>query len=318
MCVQINAEDFRVVHHELGHDYYGLLYAKQPFLYRDGAIDAFHEAVGDTIALSTTPGYLKQIGLIDRVPSEKGDLEYLLNTALDKVAFLPFGAVIDQWRWKVFSGEIPPADYNKAWWDLRNKYQGVDRAGAAHRSGFRSWREISRPGEHAVHAIFPRTHPPVSVSSRAVQGSGLHGPLHRCSIYGNKAAGAKLAKMLEMGSSRPWPEALAALSGESADGRHGDSRLLRAAQNVARRAEPHGQAGLESRNEAAAGRRCWFSDRGCRFQFRFRFRVRFQVRSGPSSRAPTLFIRSRSAQSEEGIPIGNGRMGTLSGRGRPR
>ena len=108
MCVQINAEDFRVVHHELGHDYYGLLYAKQPYFYRDGAIDAFHEAVGDTIALSATPGYLKQIGLIDRVPSEKGDLEYLLNTALDKVAFLPFGAVIDQWRWKVFSGEIPP------------------------------------------------------------------------------------------------------------------------------------------------------------------------------------------------------------------
>src|SRR5688572_19620951 len=125
MCIEINAEDFQVVHHELGHDYYAILYSKQPYLYRDGAIDAFHEAVGDVIALSATPGYLKQIGLIDRVPSEKGDLEYLLNTALAKVAFLPFGAVIDQWRWKVFSGDIPPASYNKAWWDLRGKYQGV-------------------------------------------------------------------------------------------------------------------------------------------------------------------------------------------------
>ena len=216
MCVQINAEDFRVVHHELGHDYYGLLYAKQPYFYRDGAIDAFHEAVGDTIALSATPGYLKQIGLIDRVPSEKGDLEYLLNTALAKVAFLPFGAVIDQWRWKVFSGEIPPTAYNKAWWDLRNKYQRVTASVPRTESDFDPGAKYHVPANTPYTRYFLADILQFQFHRALCQEAGFTGPLHRCSIYGNKAAGAKLAKMLEMGSSRPWPEALAALSGESA------------------------------------------------------------------------------------------------------
>ncbi len=106
MCIQINEEDFSVVHHELGHNYYQMAYAAQPFLFRDSANDAFHEAIGDTIALSVTPPYLKQIGLIDKVPDQSADIGFLLNRALDKVAFLPFGYLVDQWRWKVFSGEI--------------------------------------------------------------------------------------------------------------------------------------------------------------------------------------------------------------------
>jgi peptidyl-dipeptidase A len=216
MCIEIDAEDFQVVHHELGHNYYGLLYAKQPYLHRDGAIDAFHEAVGDLIALSATPGYLKQIGLIDQVPSEKADLEYLLKTALRKVAFLPFGVTIDQWRWKVFSGEVPPTGYNKAWWDLRNKYQGVSAPLP------RTERDFDPGAKYHVPANTPYTryflaHILQFQFHRALcREAGFTGPLYRCSIYGNKAVGAKLAKMLEMGSSRPWPEALAVLNGESA------------------------------------------------------------------------------------------------------
>src|SRR4029078_4136084 len=125
MCIQINEEDFSVVHHELGHNYYQMAYAGQPYLFRDGANDGFHEAIGDSIALSVTPQYLKQLGLIDKVPEQSADIGFLLNRALDKVAFLPFGYLVDQWRWKVFSGEIGPNDYNKAWWDLRTKYQGI-------------------------------------------------------------------------------------------------------------------------------------------------------------------------------------------------
>ena len=215
MCVQINAEDFRVVHHELGHDYYGLLYSKQPYFYRDGAIDAFHEAVGDVIALSATPGYLQQIGLIDRVPSEKGDLEYLLNTALAKVAFLPFGAVIDQWRWKVFSGAIPPASYNTAWWDLRNKYQGVAAPVARTEADFDPGAKYHVPANTPYTRYFLAYILQFQFHRALCKEAGYTGPLHRCSIYGNKAAGAKLANMLAMGSSRPWPEALAVLNGES-------------------------------------------------------------------------------------------------------
>jgi peptidyl-dipeptidase A len=215
MCIEVNAEDFRVVHHELGHNYYALLYAKQPWLHRDGAIDAFHEALGDVIALSATPGYLKQIGLIDRVPSEKADIEHLLNTALAKVAFLPFGAVIDQWRWKVFSGAITPAKYNKAWWELRNAYQGIDAPVPRTDADFDPGAKYHVPANTPYTRYFLAYILQFQFHRALCKEAGFTGPLYRCSIYGNKAAGAKLAKMLAMGSSRPWPEALAVLNGES-------------------------------------------------------------------------------------------------------
>ena len=175
MCIEMNADDFQVVHHELGHNYYTLMYAKQPYLFRDGAIDAFHEAVGDVVALSATPGYLKEIGLIERVPSDKGDLEYLLNTALQKVAFLPFGLLIDQWRWKVFSGEIVACRLQQSLVAVAGEVSGRDGSVAANRSRLRSRREVPHPGKYAIHAILSRLHPAVSVSSRAVPGSRIHG-----------------------------------------------------------------------------------------------------------------------------------------------
>ncbi|HMD30275.1 MAG TPA: M2 family metallopeptidase, partial [Candidatus Acidoferrales bacterium] len=125
MCIEIDAEDFRTIHHELGHNFYQRAYNRLPLLYQDSANDGFHEAIGDTIALSVTPEYLKKIGLLETVPPESADIGLLLRQALDKVAFLPFGLLVDQWRWKVFSGEVAPANYNQAWWELRQKYQGV-------------------------------------------------------------------------------------------------------------------------------------------------------------------------------------------------
>src|ERR1700689_4465651 len=124
-CIEINAEDFTTVHHELGHNFYQRAYDQQPFLFRNGANDGFHEAIGDTIALSVTPEYLVKLGFISKTPDASKDIGLLLHRALEKVAFLPFGLMIDQWRWKVFSGEIPPDKYNQGWWDLRQKYQGV-------------------------------------------------------------------------------------------------------------------------------------------------------------------------------------------------
>ena len=215
MCVQITAEDFQTVHHELGHDYYYLFYRNQPFLFRGGANDGFHEAVGDVLALSTTPGYLKAVGLIDRVPSEDADLEYLLQMALDKVAFLPFGLLIDQWRWKVFSGEIGPADYNKAWWQLRERYQGVVAPVARSESAFDPGAKYHIPANTPYARYFLAFILQFQFHRALCHEAGYAGPLYRCSIYGNKAAGAKLAKMLELGASRPWPEALQVLSGES-------------------------------------------------------------------------------------------------------
>ena len=214
MCVNINEEDFSVVHHELGHNYYQMAYAGQPFLFRDSANDAFHEAIGDTVALSVTPPYLKQLGLIDKVPEQSADIGFLLNRALDKVAFLPFGYLVDQWRWKVFSGEIKPENYNKAWWDLREKYQGVSAPAPRSEQDFDPGAKYHVPANTPYARYFLAAILQFQFHRALCREAGFNGPLYQCSIYGNKKAGEKLHAMLAMGLSRPWPEALKAMTGE--------------------------------------------------------------------------------------------------------
>ena len=214
MCIQTNEEEFTVVHHELGHTYYQLAYAGQPFLFRDSANDAFHEAIGDTVALSVTPPYLKQIGLIDRVPDSSADLGFLLNRALDKVAFLPFGYLVDQWRWKVFSGEIGPNDYNRGWWELREKYQGIAPPVARSEQDFDAGAKYHVPANTPYARYFLAAILQFQFHRALCREAGFTGPLYQCSIYGNKKAGEKLKEMLAMGLGRPWPEALKAMTGE--------------------------------------------------------------------------------------------------------
>ncbi len=213
MCIEINAEDFSTIHHELGHNFYQRAYNQKPFLFRDSANDGFHEAIGDTIALSITPSYLKKIGLIDKEPPASKDIGLLLRMALDKIAFLPFGLLVDQYRWKVFSGEITPDKYNQAWWDLRLKYQGIAPPGT------RTEDDFDAAAKYHVAANVPYTryflaHIQQFQFHRALcQAAGQTGPLNRCSIYDSKEAGAKLSAMLSMGVSKPWPDAMEALTG---------------------------------------------------------------------------------------------------------
>ncbi len=214
MCIGIDEEDFSTIHHELGHNFYQRAYKHQPHLYRDSANDGFHEAVGDTVALSVTPKYLKDIGLIPNEPDPSKDLGLLMQRALDKVAFLPFGLLIDQWRWKVFSGEIKPADYNRSWWELVRKYQGIEPPVARSEADFDPGSKFHVPGNVPYTRYFLADILQFQFHRALCATAGCQGPLHRGSIYGNKAAGEKLEKMLAMGSSRPWPEALEALSGE--------------------------------------------------------------------------------------------------------
>ena len=214
MCIQIRDEDFRVIHHELGHNFYQRAYRHQPYLFEDSANDGFHEAIGDTMALSITPEYLQKIGLLEHVPSTEGDLGLLMHKALEKVAFLPFGLVIDQWRWRVFSGEVKPADYNRAWWDLRTRYQGVAAPVARTESDFDPGAKYHVPANVPYMRYFLADILQFQFHRGLCRAIGYTGPLDRCSIYGNKEAGARLKKMLEMGKSRPWPDALYALTGE--------------------------------------------------------------------------------------------------------
>jgi peptidyl-dipeptidase A len=214
MCIDITEEDFSTIHHELGHNIYQRAYRNLPPLYRGSANDGFHEGIGDTIALSITPEYLQKIGLLDRVPPPSADLGLLMRMALDKIAFLPFGLLIDQWRWQVFSGQVRPQDYNKAWWDLRKKYQGVSAPVERSEADFDPGAKYHVPASVPYTRYFLATILQFQFHRALCRQAGHQGALHRCSIYDNKEVGAKLNKMLEMGSSRPWPEALKALTGE--------------------------------------------------------------------------------------------------------
>jgi peptidyl-dipeptidase A len=214
MCIEITGEDFRTIHHELGHNIYQRAYRQRPFAYRDSANDGFHEAIGDAIALSVTPDYLVKVGLLDKAPGEEGDLEYLMRTALDKIAFLPFGIVVDQWRWKVFSGEVTPDKYNAAWWELRRKYQNVAEPDPRPADAFDPGAKYHVPGNTPYTRYFLAHILQFQFQRAMCREAGYTGPLHRCSVYDNKQVGAKLAKMLEMGRSQPWPDALEALTGE--------------------------------------------------------------------------------------------------------
>ena len=216
-CIQINGEDFSTVHHELGHSYYQLAYREQPLLYRDSANDGFHEAAGDTLALSITPKYLVDLGFIDAEPPPEADLGLLMRMALDKVAFLPFGLLVDQWRWGVFSGDISTEEYNQAWWDLREKYQGIAAPAPRSESNFDPGAKYHVPANTPYTRYFLAHILQFQFHRELCEAAGYEGPLNRCSIYGNEAAGERLRAMMASGASRPWPEALAMISGEEGE-----------------------------------------------------------------------------------------------------
>ncbi len=214
MCIKQTYDELRVIYHELGHNYYQGAYKDQPPLFQGGAHGGFHEAIGDTVVLSMTPEYLAEIGLIDSAEqSEEAILNVQMQQALDRIAFLPFGKLIDQWRWAVFSGEVAPEDYNKAWWELRTKYQGivppVERTEADFDPGakYHVPANVSYTRYFLAHVLMYQFH-------RALcEEAGFTGELHACSVAGSKEAGEKFYAMLEAGQSAPWQETLEKLTG---------------------------------------------------------------------------------------------------------
>jgi peptidyl-dipeptidase A len=216
MCTKVNGEDFYTVHHELGHNYYQRAYKDQPYIFKNGANDGFHEAIGDFVGLSAlTPTYLNQIELLDTVPGADGDVPFLLKMALDKIAFMPFGLMVDRWRWQVFDGTLTPETYNAGWWTLRTKYQGITPPGDRPADAFDPGAKYHVPGNVPYTRYFLAHVYQFQFHQAACEQAGWKGPLHRCSIYGNKEVGAKFNAMMEMGASRPWPEAMQAFTGQS-------------------------------------------------------------------------------------------------------
>ncbi|WP_394822609.1 M2 family metallopeptidase [Pendulispora albinea] len=216
MCIEPTEEDLITIHHELGHNYYYHQYYKLPILFQQGANDGFHEGIGDTLALSVTPQYLKGINLLTAAPDNpKANINQQMKMALDKIAFMPFGLLIDKWRWDVFSGKTPKDKYNESWWALRTKYQGVSAPGSRSEADFDPGAKYHVPASTPYTRYFLARIYQFQFHRALCKASGHTGRLDTCSIYGNKEAGKKLAAMLSMGASKPWPEALAALSGET-------------------------------------------------------------------------------------------------------
>lgn len=216
MCIKTDEEDLITIHHELGHVYYYHAYYKLPTLYQAGAHDGFHEGIGDTLALSVTPGYLKKLGILNEVPKdERGLINLQMKDALEKIAFIPFGKLVDQWRWDVFAGKIKPEQYSQGFWALRRKYQGVDSAVPRTEEDFDPGAKYHIPANVPYTRYFLARVLQFQFHRALCKAIGHTGPLHTCSIYGNKDAGNRLRAMLELGASKPWPEALVAITGES-------------------------------------------------------------------------------------------------------
>ncbi|MEM7359789.1 MAG: M2 family metallopeptidase [Pseudomonadota bacterium] len=214
-CVEMTEEQLSTLHHELGHIYYYLMYKDQPPVFKGGAHDGFHEAIGDTIVLSMTPDYLKKKGLIDKVEvSDEATINKQMKLALEKIAFLPFGKMIDEWRWKVFSGEIGPDEYNAGWWALRTEYQGIKPPVERTEEHFDAGAKYHIPGNTPYTRYFLSFIMQFQFHKALCEAAGHEGPLHECSIYENKAAGEKLGALLAMGMSKPWPDAMEAMTGQ--------------------------------------------------------------------------------------------------------
>jgi len=215
MCINLNQEDLWVIHHELGHDFYFQHYYQLPIIYQAGANDGFHEAIGDTIQLSMTPEYLHEKGLLDKVEkNDKATINQQMKVALEKIAFLPFGIKVDKWRWDVFNGSIKPEQYNQHWWDLTKQYQGmvppVERAATDFDPGAKFHVASNTPYMRYFLADILQFQFHRALCKKA----GFTGPLNECSIYNNKDAGAAYAKMLSLGASKPWQDALEQLTGQ--------------------------------------------------------------------------------------------------------
>lgn len=214
MCITPTYEDLRTIYHELGHNYYQGAYSVQPPLFQDGAHAGFHEAIGDTVTLSMTPGYLAEVGLVSSAAeSEQAVINRQMQQALDSIAFLPFGKLIDEWRWGVFAGEIAPADYNKAWWALRTRYQGIEAPVTRTEEHFDPGAKYHIPANVSYTRYFLARILQFQFHRALCEAAGMDGPLHECSIYGSAEAGERLQAMLAAGASDPWQDTLEKLTG---------------------------------------------------------------------------------------------------------
>ncbi|BFZ21054.1 hypothetical protein BsWGS_24093 [Bradybaena similaris] len=217
MCGEVKERVFSSAHHEMGHLAYYMAYRDQPTIYKDGANDAFHDAISSMFTLSfETPEHLKKLNLIDHIPyAHEEDINILMNTALKTVAYIPYAYLVDAWRWAVFDGNITSDRYMREWYRLRCKLTGISPLQRSSEKHFipGAIRNVgkNKPYIKYFFSFFLQ----FQFLKAACAAANHTGPLHRCDIYNSTEAGNQLRKMMALGSSKPWPEALQQLTGQS-------------------------------------------------------------------------------------------------------
>ncbi|CAG0912459.1 unnamed protein product [Notodromas monacha] len=216
MCTVVSFDDFLVIHHEMGHIQYFMQYSDLPTVYRDGANDGFHEAIGELMSMAvSTPKHLETIGLIDEVVENPDlDINFLLKTSFGSLSTLPFHYVMDLWRWRAFRGEYPDNQWNDEFWKLKESLVGVKAPVE------RTPEDLDPPalfhisGDYDMMRYFTRTILQFQFFESLCEASGHQGPIYKCDFSGSTAAGDRLAALLRMGRSKPWPDALEELTGQ--------------------------------------------------------------------------------------------------------
>jgi len=225
-CTRVNQEDFVTVNHEMGHVQYFLQYNNQSYLYRDGANPGFHEGVADILSLAVgTATYFQKLGLLGEevdIGDEETNINILFDMALERIAFLPFGYLVDKFRWDVYSGRTSLDNMNCHWWKLRHEIQGLAPPGPRDNSQFDAGAKYHVAGDVGYVRYFTafiyefQFYRALCLESGDYVPGDPKKPLHRCNFYGNTAAGDKLRAMLQMGASRPWMEAMEKMTGQRA------------------------------------------------------------------------------------------------------
>lgn len=216
MCIERNEEDFSTIHHELGHIFYYQAYNHLPSLFRSGANDGFHEAFGDLLTLSITPDYLNQIGFIDEnqaMQAKEDEIGLLMKQALEGVVVVPWALMLDKWRADIFKGETSFDELNDSWWKLRNSYQGIAPPSKRKTDSFDPGAKYHIPANTPYTRYYLARIMQYQFHEALCQSAGFEGPLHECSIYGNKEAGNKIISTMALGKSVPWQEAFKEITG---------------------------------------------------------------------------------------------------------
>ena len=214
MCINQTYDELKVIYHELGHNYYQSAYKDQPPLFHGSAHPGFHEAIGDTVTLSMTPDYLAEVGLIKSAESNReAVINRQMQMALRGIAVLPWAKLVDEWRWKVFSGEVTPENYNQAWWELRETYQGVTPPVARTEADFDPGAKYHIPANVSYTRYFLARILQFQLQRSLCQVAGHEGELQACSLYGSEEAGEPFWALLEKGKSQPWQDTLEQFSG---------------------------------------------------------------------------------------------------------